>query len=248
MKSGIYKILNKINNHCYIGSAVNIKSRFATHKNHLKNNKHHSLYLQRAWNKYGEESFEFIILKECNKENLLEAEQSYFDEINPEYNICKVAGSCLHVKFSEESNRKKSLNHSRKGKFGKDHNSSKKIYQYDLNGNFLKIWYGGAEIERVLGFSAPNIRLGIKRNLTPYGYFWSYKYLGKIYKEVPKRKNRDKTKKPIQQFTLNGEFIKNWNSAKEATTFLNKRDGSLSSCLKKRNKKAYGYIWKYKKE
>ena len=36
MKSGIYKIQNKINNHCYIGSSCNIHKRFIAHKNYLK--------------------------------------------------------------------------------------------------------------------------------------------------------------------------------------------------------------------
>lgn len=48
IKSGIYKIINVVNNKLYIGSAVNISGRFSTHKNQLKNEKHHSIVLQRA--------------------------------------------------------------------------------------------------------------------------------------------------------------------------------------------------------
>jgi len=48
LKSGIYKITNIANNKCYIGSAVNITARFATHRHQLRNEKHHSKYLQRS--------------------------------------------------------------------------------------------------------------------------------------------------------------------------------------------------------
>jgi hypothetical protein len=42
----------------------------------LNNNKHHNIHLQRAWNKYGSEFFEFFIIEECEgaHELLLERE------------------------------------------------------------------------------------------------------------------------------------------------------------------------------
>lgn len=98
MKSGIYKITNVVNNKCYIGSAVNFNRRWYLHKTELRKNKHHSKHLQHAWNKYGEESFKFEVLFYCEKEELIKYEQLHFDELKPEYNICKVAGSMLGVK------------------------------------------------------------------------------------------------------------------------------------------------------
>lgn len=62
MESGIYQIKNSINNNIYIGSSVNIRTRFKTHLNLLKKNKHENLKLQNAVNKYGLENFEFIKL------------------------------------------------------------------------------------------------------------------------------------------------------------------------------------------
>ena len=64
---GIYMIINKINNKIYIGQARNIKERWKNHINDLKNNKHYNKHLQGAWNKYGKDSFEFIILCECEE-------------------------------------------------------------------------------------------------------------------------------------------------------------------------------------
>ena len=44
-------------------------------KTQLKNNKHHSIKLQRAWDKYGEENFEFKIEEIVDSlENLLNLE------------------------------------------------------------------------------------------------------------------------------------------------------------------------------
>jgi len=47
----------------YYGSTTNFKKRVKDHKYLLHRNKHHSSHLQNAWNKYGEDAFEFVILK-----------------------------------------------------------------------------------------------------------------------------------------------------------------------------------------
>lgn len=59
----LYIILNTISNKFYLGSTENLKVRKAKHFRDLKNGKHHSVILQRAWNKYGESAFEFIIIE-----------------------------------------------------------------------------------------------------------------------------------------------------------------------------------------
>ena len=53
----------------------------------------------------------------------------------------------------------------------------------------------------------------------------------------------DKTKKPILQYTLDGEFIREWSSATDVGREVN---STICNCLKGRYKTAYGYIWKYK--
>jgi group I intron endonuclease len=83
---GIYKIKNLVNDKCYYGSSKNIEKRWRTHKNHLKNGKHHNIHLQRSWDKYGEDNFVFEVVEECDENILLELEQKYLDS-NPEFNI-----------------------------------------------------------------------------------------------------------------------------------------------------------------
>lgn len=53
------------------------------------------------------------------------------------------------------------------------------------------------------------------------------------------------TSKPILQFSLNGEFIKKWNCAKDAARELNINDNHIGSCCRGKRKTTYGYIWKY---
>ena len=81
---GIYKIENKINGKIYIGQSNNIYKRWYSHKNDLKRNVHDNDYLQHAWNKYGEENFEFSIVELCenNIDILNSREQFYIDKFN----------------------------------------------------------------------------------------------------------------------------------------------------------------------
>jgi len=90
--SGVYKIVNTINGKMYIGSSIHINDRWKEHKRDLKNNKHHSKHLQRSFNKYGEDNFEFEIIEECEENETLIKEQHYLDlyktyDKNKGYNI-----------------------------------------------------------------------------------------------------------------------------------------------------------------
>ena len=101
---GIYQIENTENDKIYVGSAINIQGRWRVHKSDLNRNQHHSSYLQRAWNKYGSNSFKFTVLEAISDKSLLiKTEQKYIDFMLPEYNMCKFAGSQLGFKNSEKS-------------------------------------------------------------------------------------------------------------------------------------------------
>ena len=64
MKSGIYKIINVVNNKFYVGSAVDLRRRKTRHFSELRTGKHKNRHLQAAWSKYGEKSFTFVIVEE----------------------------------------------------------------------------------------------------------------------------------------------------------------------------------------
>ena len=83
MICGIYKITCKINNRIYIGSSKNIMQRWKEHKQKLNKNIHDNMFLQRDWNRYGEDNFIFEILEECEFGTQFVAEQKYLNELKP---------------------------------------------------------------------------------------------------------------------------------------------------------------------
>ncbi len=102
-QSGIYAIQNKLNGHQYIGSAVNIARRWDEHRSYLKRGVHHSPILQRAWAKYPEDAFEFVILEIVEDVTQLTfIEQRYLDELKPRYNVSPSAGSNRGIKYRPE--------------------------------------------------------------------------------------------------------------------------------------------------
>ncbi len=101
--SGIYVIICLESGRRYIGSAVDIASRWRVHRCDLHKHKHHSQHLQRAWNKYGEDKFQFAVLEIVDDRLMLvEREQVWLNELQPEFNSCKIAGSQLGTKRTPE--------------------------------------------------------------------------------------------------------------------------------------------------
>jgi group I intron endonuclease len=97
--SGIYSIKHVTSGRTYIGSSAHVPRRLYIHKRMLRLGTHDNVYLQRAWNLYGEGAFVFIaeeIIKDPAQ--LLIREQAWIDAIkagDPEhgFNLCPVAGS-----------------------------------------------------------------------------------------------------------------------------------------------------------
>lgn len=77
--SCVYEIKNTRNNKRYIGSTINFKQRIGRHKWMLKHNVHKNKALQRDYNHYGVDAFEFTVLKKCKPSQLKEFEQDYID-------------------------------------------------------------------------------------------------------------------------------------------------------------------------
>jgi group I intron endonuclease len=58
--------------------------------------------MQRAWNKYGENAFEFVLLIGCSLDSLYEQEQKYIDQLKPVYNVTgKALGGQVGIKRSD---------------------------------------------------------------------------------------------------------------------------------------------------
>lgn len=120
--SGIYKIINKVNGKYYIGSSNDIlgkSGRWQEHRNDLTANRHKNKHLQRAWIKYGENRFDFLIIENVIETQLLAVEQKYLDVAKSEkencYNTKFIAGGgSTKDEWTEE--RRKNMSISLKGR------------------------------------------------------------------------------------------------------------------------------------
>lgn len=153
MNSGIYKIVNLINNKIYIGSSINLNKRKKEHFRALKGNYHINKHLQSSYNKYGKENFIFEIIEYIKDKNkLIEKEQEWFNKLNinfkNSYNICFVAGNTLGRKHTEEA--KSKMSEFWKGKnigknnpfYGKQHTKEVKEKMSERQIGEKSKWYG----------------------------------------------------------------------------------------------------------
>lgn len=108
MSQGVYVIANVHNGHRYVGSSVNIESRYREHAKALNNGTHHSRYLQHAWRKYGSTSFSFNVVEIVMfREHLRDREQWHIDNGDSSYNRSTNAhNSMAGLQHSDESKQK----------------------------------------------------------------------------------------------------------------------------------------------
>lgn len=103
----VYLITNIANGNVYVGSSLTPQRRWSQHKTSLRGGKHHSPVLQRAWDKYGENSFRFEIIEDVpNPLHLTAVEQVYINFFKPVYNVCLTAGSRLGMAHKQETKQK----------------------------------------------------------------------------------------------------------------------------------------------
>lgn len=109
---GIYGIRNLINGKIYVGkTGMNFGDRWDSHRSLLNNGKHDNPYLQRAWDKYKQENFEFIVLEDCEIDKLNDREKYYiklYKDMGLAYNIRDGGdeGCNLGKHLSDETKRK----------------------------------------------------------------------------------------------------------------------------------------------
>lgn len=181
LKKGIYKILNTINNKFYIGSTNYLPSRKAQHFYHLRNNTHGNKHLQRSYNKYGIQNFQFIILEECDICNIEEREQYWIDLLKPKYNFRKIAKSNLgfnHSKKTKEKIKQTSLNHWQNEEYREKNIKGryKAIVCYDINGDFLFEFESAKKESEVLKVKPNTVTKICKdKGFSTHGYIFKYK-------------------------------------------------------------------------
>lgn len=258
MQCGIYKILNKNNGKFYIGSSKNIEKRWKRHKIRLSNNYHPNQHLQASWNKYGEGSFDLLVIEECCIDMLLEREQYYIDNTN-----------CIDKKVG--------YNMSTKAGKGPDctglrqYHHMKMVNQYDLAGNFIKSFKCANDVERELGISNKSISACCNGRLkSAGGFMWTHdnnpyktikpykkrkiEYtdeLRKKFSEIQKSKGPNKDiinrRKKIEQYDMDGNLIRCFDYAGVAAKFYGYNEATIRIAANSNTNIAYNYIWKYTK-
>lgn len=110
----IYAIINIVNDKHYVGQAADKDYRWREHRKSLKGFYHHSLPLQRAWSKYGEQNFIFVVLEKLDDAAKLNEREAHWGKLlNPEYNVAPLGGSMRGYKHTEEA--KQNMSNAHKG-------------------------------------------------------------------------------------------------------------------------------------
>ncbi len=105
--SAVYSIRNVVNFKRYVGSSNNVHTRWNKHRSEIKKGVHPNTHMQNAFRKYGEESFVFEILEEAERDKLLIVEQAWIDNLKPEYNKAKFAGSPMNGRHHTDEAKQK---------------------------------------------------------------------------------------------------------------------------------------------
>lgn len=217
--SGIYCIINLVNNKQYIGSSKLLRKRLLQHKRDLRRNNHCNKKLQYSWNKYGEDSFYCIVLEYCN--NLIEAEQFYIDNLKPELNISKIVG---------QYNPKQS-------------NSIDIVYKYSLDGKYLHKYDDIIDAARENNIALSSIYRCLNNTYKKAGDFiYSTEKVDNM-KPYKKRKNNSYlNRKVVVSDYTSLEKVYEFNSLKECAKYFKVHPPTISYAIKVKQKFKKKYL------
>lgn len=87
MYFGIYSITNVVTGDMYIGQTIqDFEKRWKSHISALNRGNHDNEYLQRSWNKYGEDAFKFKAIYYCDELDILNDLEKYYIKKYDTYN------------------------------------------------------------------------------------------------------------------------------------------------------------------
>lgn len=233
-KGVIYKIENLVNGKVYIGQTVrSFKERMKHHLSLLRRGIHNNQHLQSAWNKYGENNFEFSIIETCDIEDIDKLETqwiAHYRETTGVYNL--ESGGNTNKKLSPETRKKiakaiKSLKWT-----GGKHPQAKKIICINTG----KIYSSIVEASKDIGCNYDNVhQVCLGNNISAKGkdgkyYQFAYYEEGRSYELKPIRN----IKTPKKVICVNtGEIF---NSTREAAEKTGVQQSHISQCCNgKRN-------------
>jgi group I intron endonuclease len=219
---GIYKITNP-KGKVYIGQSINIERRFKEYKRLAKRSAGRKIL--NSLKGYGVENHTFEVIEECLKEQLHEREyywKKYYTSVEDGLN-CDYFDSSGGPRSEETKQR---ISEGAKGKKRSEETKQKlrkpKTEEHKQNISKAK--------QNISEETKRKISEG-KKGKTP----------NRDYKTWAKQQQ-----KPILQYDLEGNFIKEWEGTKVAAAYLGCDPTTITANLRGITKKGYGYIWKRK--
>lgn len=200
----------------YIGQTVQSLSERAGHngKNYLS-----CKYFYSAIKKYGWENFIVEILGEFPQEQLNYQERRYIEIFNT------LSPSGYNIQFGD-------FNY---------HNGRKKIYQYNTNGDLIKVWDGQNIAADTLNLNRQALNQCLKgKNKRCGDFFWSYQLLEKY----PVKEIISNDEKIVYMCDINNNVLKTFKSIGSAADYVNGERSAIKRCCRNELKTAYGYKWK----
>jgi uncharacterized protein YxeA len=120
------------------------------------------------------------------------------------------------------------------------------VVQLTLDGKYVRTWDYIHEVEKTIGVANNSIVSCCKQKTSKSagGFLWVYE------SEYNPNDNyscvRNTNAKKILQYSMNGDFIKEWDSAKQVCNELGYNRTHLCNCCKGNYKSTNGYKWIYK--
>ena len=226
MACGIYKFENNINHMIYIGQAIDLENRYNKHIRNIRDKKHQEdFYL--ALREYGIENFSYEILESFesyDRETLNSLECYYIDF----YNSMKPNG----------------YNMVPGGSNGAGLAMGKKIQQFDMYGQFIAEYPSALQAAYSTGIEHSSICACARgQNLHTKTFQWKYNDSNKIITDISAQIKLSHT--PIWQYDLQGNFIQEFSSYKDALDSIDVASSSLCNCLKGKYNSCGGFLWSY---
>ena len=220
LQSVIYKITNNVNNKIYIGKSSNIKRRLSQYSYMIKFNLLHNSHLQASIIKYGREKFNFEILEFSNEESLNNREKYWID-------------------FYKSHNPNFGYNKT----FGGDGLVATEEIRLKISNSLIGITHSE---ERRLHQSESHKGKTLSDE-TKFNQSTSQKIRFQNDNEIFKHRLA-MSKEPIVQLELNGNFVNEFISIREAERTTKIHSSTISRVCKNKRKSAGDYLWMYKKD
>ena len=116
--------------------------------------------------------------------------------------------------------------------------SNDPIYQYDLEGNFLRSFKNSKEAKEFCNLKQNRLSNAINLNQSCGGYFWSWEKVDKL--EIPKNFNPCKKRK-VGRYDFEGNLLETFDTVRECR----KQYANVSKVLKGTASHCKGFVFKY---